>query len=105
MTKHLLSLLALAASAASPALAAPTPPSLTYLYSVNLTMPAGTDLGQVPYGSRALLPISGGTFAGPKLNGELCPSSFLPSTTPLTPLLPEWNGPPFRALQVLLSQS
>ncbi|KAK1773702.1 hypothetical protein QBC45DRAFT_455288 [Copromyces sp. CBS 386.78] len=66
MTKHLLSLLALAASA----VAAPTPPPLTYLYSVNLTMPAGTDLGHVPYRSRALLPISGGTFSGPKLNGK-----------------------------------
>ncbi|KAJ4382512.1 hypothetical protein N0V85_008566, partial [Neurospora sp. IMI 360204] len=65
MTKpYLLSLLALTASAAFPALAIPTPPSLTYLYSVNLTMPAGTNLGHVPYGSRALLPISGGTFSG-----------------------------------------
>ncbi|KAK3347754.1 hypothetical protein B0H65DRAFT_461341 [Neurospora tetraspora] len=71
MTKHLLSLLALAASAAYPVLAAPAPPPLTYLYSVNLTMPAGTDLGHVPYGSRALLTISGGTFSGPKLNGTI----------------------------------
>ncbi|KAK3317559.1 hypothetical protein B0T19DRAFT_435193 [Cercophora scortea] len=60
-------LLALAAKG----LADPKPPALTYLYSVNLVMPAGVDIGSVPYGKRALLPISGGTFSGPKLNGTV----------------------------------
>ena len=94
MTKNLLSLLALAASA----VATPTPPPLTFLYSVNLTMPAGTELGHVPYGSRALLPISGGTFSGPKLNGTLLPSPrspdyFLPDF-PNSPIEPSAANPP-----------
>lgn len=82
MTKHLLSLLALAATA----VAAPTPPALTFLYSVNLTMPAGTELGHVPYGSRALLPISGGTFSGPKLNGILPSFACLPGDSAARPI-------------------
>lgn len=57
------------ASVAMSVLAVPTPPTLTWLYSVNLTMPAGIDLGATPTGSRAALPISGGKFWGPKFNG------------------------------------
>ncbi|KAB5585149.1 hypothetical protein GE09DRAFT_1276751 [Coniochaeta sp. 2T2.1] len=59
------------ASLAVTALADPKPPVFSYLYSVNLTMPAGVTIGNGPSGSRAILPISGGTFWGPKFNGTV----------------------------------
>lgn len=49
--------------------ATPVPPIFTHLFSVNLTFSAPITIGSVPYGSRDLLFISGGTFAGPKLSG------------------------------------
>ncbi|KAK4160843.1 hypothetical protein QBC43DRAFT_219053, partial [Cladorrhinum sp. PSN259] len=49
----------------------PSPPPLTYLYSVNLTFAAPVSIGSVPYGSRDLLTISGGNVAGPKINGKI----------------------------------
>ncbi|GAB1317928.1 hypothetical protein MFIFM68171_08138 [Madurella fahalii] len=59
-------------SFAAVALAAdPTPPPLTYLYSVNLTFAAPVNIGEVPYGTRDLLTISGGNVSGPKINGRV----------------------------------
>ncbi|KAK0649775.1 hypothetical protein B0T16DRAFT_389762 [Cercophora newfieldiana] len=63
--------LALFAFAASALAATPTPPPLTYLYSVNLTFGDPILIGQVPYGKRDLLTISGGSFSGPKLTGKV----------------------------------
>jgi len=57
--------------AATALAATPTPPPLTYLYSVNLTFGNPIAIGSVPYGSRDLLTISGGTFSGPKLSGKV----------------------------------
>lgn len=68
--KMLAAPLALLAFAASAFAATPTPPPLTYLYSVNLTFGDPILIGQVPYGKRDLLTISGGTFSGPKLTGK-----------------------------------
>ncbi|KAK4112525.1 hypothetical protein N656DRAFT_753491 [Canariomyces notabilis] len=51
--------------------AVPTPPQLTFLYSVNLTFAPPVSIGAVPYGTRDLLPISGGSFSGPKLSGKV----------------------------------
>jgi hypothetical protein len=48
----------------------PTPPKLTYLYSANVTFGDTVSIGSVPTGTRNLLPISGGTFSGPKLSGN-----------------------------------
>ncbi|KAK4038340.1 hypothetical protein C8A01DRAFT_48040 [Parachaetomium inaequale] len=58
--------LAATALGADPAL-----PKLTYLYSVNLTFAPTISIGSVPYGGRDLLPISGGSFSGPKLSGKV----------------------------------
>jgi len=68
--------IALAALAATAFAATPTPPPLTYLYSVNLTFGEPILIGSVPYGKRDLLTISGGAFSGPKLSGESI-SSYL----------------------------
>ena len=65
------------ASLAATALSDPEPPTFSYLYSINLTMPAGVNIGNTPAGSRAILPISGGTFSGPKLNGSFATGSFI----------------------------
>ncbi|KAK4222851.1 hypothetical protein QBC38DRAFT_426536 [Podospora fimiseda] len=51
--------------------AAPSPPPLTYLYSVNLTFANPITIGSVPYGHRDLLIVNGGNVAGPKLNGKV----------------------------------
>jgi len=71
MVQSLTSLLSALIVVASSVLAAPTPPPLTFLYNVKLLMPPTVNIGSVPYGSRGIIPISGGTFTGPKLNGAL----------------------------------
>ncbi|KAK0713407.1 hypothetical protein B0T26DRAFT_610548, partial [Lasiosphaeria miniovina] len=52
-------------------LADPKPPALTWLYSVNITFAAPIEIGAVPTGNRAILTISGGSFAGPKIAGKV----------------------------------
>jgi hypothetical protein len=70
MKSLLTSVLCLAASAVSAcAQNAPAAPSLTYLYSLNCTLGASLDVGGGPHGSRVVIPITGGTFSGPKLKG------------------------------------
>ncbi|KAK4098464.1 hypothetical protein N658DRAFT_431912 [Parathielavia hyrcaniae] len=49
----------------------PSPPGLTYLYSVNCTLAPPIPVGSGPHGSRLVIPIVGGTFSGPKLNGKV----------------------------------
>ncbi|KAK4171189.1 hypothetical protein QBC36DRAFT_367715 [Triangularia setosa] len=49
----------------------PAPPPLNYLFSVNLTFAEPISIGSVPYGTRDLLTISGGTAVGPKISGKV----------------------------------
>jgi len=49
--------------------APPTAPSLTFLYTVNITFPAAISISP----TRDAIPITGGTFSGPKLNGKVLP--------------------------------
>ncbi|KAK3693180.1 hypothetical protein B0T22DRAFT_504698 [Podospora appendiculata] len=51
--------------------ATPTPPSLTYLYSLNCTLGTAIQIGAGPHGNRVAIPITGGTFSGPKLSGKV----------------------------------
>lgn len=69
----MLSIVTTVLALASAALAAPAPPNLTYLYQVNLTMPASAvvDIGNVPFGKRAVLGITGGSFEGPRMKGKV----------------------------------
>jgi len=46
-------------------------PGLSYLYTVNITGGPVTVIGPGPRGTRLVVPIVGGTFTGPKLNGNL----------------------------------
>jgi Protein of unknown function (DUF3237) len=50
-------------------------PSLTRIYRLEATVGERLDLGDVPQGHRRILPLTGGTFAGPELNGSLLPGS------------------------------
>ena len=52
----------------------PATPGLTYLYSLNCTLGQALPVGEGPRGTRTVIPITGGTFSGPKLSGM--PPSF-----------------------------
>lgn len=64
--------------------ATPPAPGLTFLYSLNCTLGASVNVGTGPRGSRTVIPITGGTFTGPRLTGmstswSLAAKGFLPS--------------------------
>jgi hypothetical protein len=61
---------------------APNPPTLTYLYTLNCTLADAITIGPGPRGSRVAIPITGGTFSGPKLNGTTRNIHF-PAAVPL----------------------
>jgi len=50
--------------------AAQTPPPLEFLFSANVTVGQQRVLGPGPSGTRVVIPVTGGTFAGPKLSGR-----------------------------------
>lgn len=56
---------------AMPAVRAATPasPGLTYLYTANVTLGTSFSMGVGPQGERVAIPIVGGTFSGPNING------------------------------------
>ncbi|KAL2151676.1 hypothetical protein VTH82DRAFT_6774 [Thermothelomyces myriococcoides] len=55
------------------AVAADTPaaPGLTYLYSLNCTLGQALPVGAGPHGTRTVIPITGGSFSGPRLSGKV----------------------------------
>lgn len=70
-------LLAVVASFATPIAAqnAPVPPQLSLLYSMDAHLGDRFSLGPIPTGEeRIVIPIVGGSFEGPKMNGEYCQS-------------------------------
>jgi uncharacterized protein DUF3237 len=48
-------------------------PSLTRVYRLEATLGEPLDLGNVAQGRRRIVPLTGGTFTGPELNGTLLP--------------------------------
>jgi len=57
-------------------MSAPLPdPSLTRVYRLEATLGEPLELGNVVQGRRRIVPLTGGTFAGPELNGKLLPGS------------------------------
>ncbi|KAK6206629.1 hypothetical protein LQW54_007581 [Pestalotiopsis sp. IQ-011] len=58
---------------AMPAVRAATPasPGLTYLYTANVTLGTSFSMGVGPQGERVAIPIVGGTFSGPNINGTI----------------------------------
>jgi hypothetical protein len=50
-------------------------PRLTLVYRLEATLSAPLDLGDVTQGHRRIVPLTGGTFTGPDLNGRLLPGA------------------------------
>ncbi len=50
-------------------------PTLTLAYRLQATVGAPHDLGETHAGRRRVVPLTGGTFSGPGLSGELLPGA------------------------------
>ena len=50
-------------------------PSLTRVYRLEATVGEPLDVGDLARGRRRIVPLTGGTFTGPELNGTLLPGS------------------------------
>ena len=50
-------------------------PRLTPVYRLEATLGEPLDLGDVAQGHRRIVPLTGGTFTGPELNGKLLPGA------------------------------
>lgn len=48
-------------------------PRLTKVYRLEASLGEPLDVGEVPGGHRRIVPLTGGTFTGPELRGELLP--------------------------------
>jgi hypothetical protein len=46
-------------------------PQLTLVYRLDATVGAPLDVGDFPAGRRRIVPLTGGTFTGPKISGSL----------------------------------
>ncbi|KAM7220351.1 hypothetical protein V8F06_004317 [Rhypophila decipiens] len=68
-----LSLAGLASAAPKKPSGPPAAPGLSYLYTLNVTAGVTYPVGPGPRGTRVVLTINGGNFAGPKLKGTLMP--------------------------------
>jgi hypothetical protein len=50
-------------------------PLLSKVYRLEATLGPPLDLGEVAQGHRRIVPLTGGTFTGPELNGKLVPGA------------------------------
>jgi hypothetical protein len=50
-------------------------PALTRVYRLEATLGEPLEIGDLAQGRRRIVPLTGGTFAGPELNGKLLPGS------------------------------
>ena len=50
-------------------------PCLTQVYRLEATLAQPLDLGETAQGHRRIVPLTGGTFTGPELNGKLLPGA------------------------------
>ena len=50
-------------------------PSLSRVYRLEATLAQPLDVGQTAQGHRRIVPLTGGTFTGPELNGTLLPGA------------------------------
>jgi Protein of unknown function (DUF3237) len=50
-------------------------PRLTPVYRLEATLGQPLDLGEIALGRRRIVPLTGGTFAGPEINGTLVPGA------------------------------
>ena len=50
-------------------------PRLTHVFRLEAALGAPLDLGDLPQGHRRIVPLTGGTFAGPEISGKLLPGA------------------------------
>jgi Protein of unknown function (DUF3237) len=50
-------------------------PRLSLVYRLEATLAPPLDLGDIAQGHRRIVPLTGGTFTGPELNGKLLPGA------------------------------
>ena len=50
-------------------------PRLTQVYRLEATLAQPLDLGDIAQGHRRIVPLTGGTFTGPEINGKLLPGA------------------------------
>ncbi|HVV44527.1 MAG TPA: DUF3237 domain-containing protein [Bryobacteraceae bacterium] len=50
-----------------------TAPGLEFVMEARVSVGAAQDVGRVPAGERRIIPITGGTFEGPRLHGRVVP--------------------------------
>jgi hypothetical protein len=50
-------------------------PRLTKIYRLEATLGQALDIGDIAQGRRRIVPLTGGTFAGPELSGKLVPGA------------------------------
>jgi Protein of unknown function (DUF3237) len=50
-------------------------PRLTQVYRLEATVGAPLDLGDIGQGRRHIVPLTGGTFTGPEISGQLLPGA------------------------------
>jgi Protein of unknown function (DUF3237) len=62
--------------AQAPAPADPHAPSLEFVYEEVVTLAPSQPVGDTPQGHRNIVPITGGTFAGPWLKGKILPGGW-----------------------------
>jgi len=48
-------------------------PQLAFLCTVSLETASPQAIGQNPHGNRQIVPVTGGSFAGPRMNGKVLP--------------------------------
>lgn len=51
----------------------PVEPALRFLYTSSVEVGNPMVVGSTPYGERRIIPILGGSFAGPRLSGKILP--------------------------------
>lgn len=80
---------AVASRPSPPRPASPAKPNLTYLFTVNITTTPSLPIGTTPMGNRQFAPITGGSFSGPRLQGEKETNNRPPPPPPLSPGTPQ----------------
>jgi hypothetical protein len=54
----------------------PEPPQLRFVFEEQVTLAADLSVGETPIGKRNIVPITGGTFAGPGIRGKILPGGW-----------------------------
>ncbi len=56
--------------------ATPPAPTLEFIFEEIVTLGPDTKVGTTPWGERNIVPITGGTFAGPRIKGKILPGAW-----------------------------